>query len=112
MTKALPARLPDCFRWVEEDEGRHRLFLENVEVLEVRRQRMGWVVEVYLQQEAAPCHPQIVAVRSPAAGIRWGARWSKIRAPQLSAMVAISRRHAPRPQVRCASESGSYAAMP
>jgi hypothetical protein len=99
MTKALPAQLPECFRWVEESDGRHRLMLENVDILEVRRQRMGWVVEVRLQQEAASS-PQIVAVRSSAAGIRWGARWSKARAFQLAAMIAIHRRYAPRPQTK------------
>ncbi len=95
MTRAVPAQLPDCFRWIEEDGGGQRLFLENVQVLEVRQQRNGWVVEIHLQQDHTQ-PSQIVAVRSPAAGVRWGARWSKLRAPQLAAMVAIRRRHAPR----------------
>ncbi|MCP1582025.1 hypothetical protein [Pseudoxanthomonas mexicana] len=111
MTKALPARLPDCFRWVEDSDGRHRLMLENVDILEVRRQRMGWVVEIRVQEGAASAPPQVVAVRSPAAGIRWGARWSKARAPQLAAMVAIRRRYAPRPQPKGASQPSSPSAL-
>lgn len=95
MTKAIPAQLPDCFRWIEDDGGGQRLFLENVEVLEVRQQRNGWVVEIHLRQDRTQ-PSQIIAVRSPSAGVRWGARWSKLRAPQLAAMVAIRRRYAPR----------------
>ncbi len=93
MSAALPSKLPDCFRWTEE-EGRRRLFLENVEVLEVRRQRHGWIVEIHLLEAAQP--PQVIAVRSLAAGMRWGARWTKQRASQLVALVAIRRRLATR----------------
>ena len=93
MSTALPSKLPDCFRWTEEEE-RRRLFLDNVEVLEVRRQRHGWVVEVHLLEAAQL--PQVVAVRSPAAGMRWGARWTKQRASQLVTLVALRRRLANR----------------
>ena len=93
MSTALPSKLPDCFHWTEED-GCRRLFLDNVEVLEVRQQRHGWIVEVHLLDVAQL--PQVVAVRSPAAGMRWGARWTKQRASQLTALVALRRRQASR----------------
>ncbi|KRG68039.1 hypothetical protein ABB29_14795 [Pseudoxanthomonas dokdonensis] len=89
----MPSKLPDCFHWVEDEAGRQRLFLHNIEVLEVRQQRGGWVVQVHLNDSQLPA--PMVAVRSPAAGMRWGARWSKLRAPQLAALVA-GRRHEPR----------------
>ncbi len=93
MTKAVPSKLPECFYWIE-DPGRRRLFFENVEVLEVRQQRRGWIVQIHLSDPLSDT--PMVAVRSPAAGMGWGARWTKQRAPQLAALAAIRRRHAPR----------------
>ena len=90
MTKAASPRLPERFIWIEEMD-RRRLFLENVEVLEVRPQLRGWVVQVHLD-DPHQRHP-IVVVRSSVEGMRWGARWSRQRAPQLAAMVAIRGRH-------------------
>lgn len=89
MAKALPSKLPECFHWAQES-SRQRLFLDNVEILEVRQQRLGWVVQVHLNDSMRP-HP-LVVVRSVDAGMRWGARWSKVRAPQLIAMAARRRR--------------------
>jgi len=76
MSRALPCRLPAAFGW-EEAEGRRRLLLGDVEVLEVRTQRDGWIVQVHLQ-DALYLQPS-VAVRSPGAGMRWGARWARTR---------------------------------
>ena len=110
MTKALPSKLPECFRWLKEKD-RRRLFLDDVEVLEVRQQRLGWVVRVHLNDSVQP-HPVIV-VRSIDAGMRWGARWSKMRAPQLVAMVAGRQRHAARKTVPSESRlQGSASAGP
>jgi len=89
MTYATPCKLPERFRW-QEDAGRRRLFLDNVEVLEVRQQLRGWIVHIHLADAQRP-HPEI-AVRSIDAGMRWGARWTKLHAPQLAALAA--RRHA------------------
>lgn len=90
MTYATPCRLPECFQW-QEDAERRRLFLDGVEVLEVRRRLRGWVVHVHLTDASSP-HPEI-AVRSIDAGMRWGARWSKLHAARLAALVA-HRQHA------------------
>lgn len=88
MTTANPVKLPECFHWAEESDA-WRLYLDDVPVLEIRPQREGWIVHVHLCDAASP-QPD-VAVRSIAAGMRWGARWAKLRAPQLSAMAARRR---------------------
>lgn len=84
MTKALPCRLPPPFHWIEEPD-RKRLCLGGLKVLEVCRRNLGWIVEVYLHE---PTHqPPIVAVRSPSAGMRWGARWAKQHLRMLTALA-------------------------
>lgn len=85
MSRAVPCRLPAPFDWMEEEDSR-RLFLGDVEVLEVRTQRHGWIVQVHLQD---PLYRQpSVAVRSPSAGMRWGARWAKMRVRLLQRIAA------------------------
>ncbi len=85
MTRAVPCKLPACFRWTEEPD-RRRLFIEDVQVLEVCPQRRGWIVRVHLQDEAEQ-QPD-VAVPSIDAGMRWGARWSRLRASRLASRAA------------------------
>lgn len=89
MTTANPIKLPGCFHWTEEAGNRWCLYLDEVPVLEIRQQREGWIVHVYLCDESSP-QPD-VAVRSIAAGMRWGARWTKQRAPQLAVLAARRR---------------------
>ncbi|MBN8768990.1 MAG: hypothetical protein J0I01_12435 [Stenotrophomonas nitritireducens] len=85
MSRAVPCRLPATFDWREAEDSK-RLFLGDVEVLEVRIQRHGWIVQVHLQD---PLYRQpSVAVRSPNAGMRWGARWAKLRVRLLQRIAA------------------------
>jgi hypothetical protein len=79
-----PATLPQRFAWVVTPT-RARLMLDDVRVLEVRQQRTGWVVEVFLVDPSG--QKPSMAVRSLAAGQRWGAQWAKRRADYLMALV-------------------------
>ncbi|SBV37569.1 hypothetical protein STPYR_12505 [uncultured Stenotrophomonas sp.] len=105
MSRAAPCRLPAPFGWTEGENSRH-LFLGKVEVLEVRTQRRGWIVQIHLQD---PLRPQPkVAVRSPNAGMRWGARWAKARVHLLTAIAAAGPAAAPTPRhVLCSPRTGS-----
>jgi hypothetical protein len=88
-----PATLPERFAWAVTPT-RARLMLDDVRVLEVRQQRTGWVVEVFLVDQAG--QKPSMAVRSLAAGQRWGAQWARQRADYLMALVP-ARTHAPVP---------------
>lgn len=99
MTKAVPMKLPDDFRWVEaapgDDWSGARLELDGHPVLEVSACRGGWLVVVLLDD---PQNPQPnVAVRSVPAGMRWSARWAQSRTERLRVLAArraVARPHA------------------
>jgi hypothetical protein len=76
MGSASSVMLPEDFRW-ENSEGGKRLRLRSMDVLEVRRQLAGWVVEILVPQ--AHTGPNTLVVSSLAAGVRSGSRWARSR---------------------------------
>lgn len=79
-----PAPLPERFHWLSTPT-RAKLMLDDVRVLEVRQQRSGWIVEVFLVDDAG--QKPSVAVRSLEAGQRWGSKWASRRANYLMSLV-------------------------
>lgn len=86
-----PTALPERFHWASTP-ARAKLMLDDVRVLEVRQQRSGWIVEVFLVDDAG--QKPSVAVRSLEAGQRWGAKWAARRANYLLSLVPAQARTA------------------
>jgi len=81
-------KLPPGFSWEGDEEnatGPMSLLLEDRQILHIRPQRSGWVVEITMVDPERP-QPE-VAVRSVAAGMRWSARWVNGRRERLQKLL-------------------------
>jgi hypothetical protein len=76
--------LPEGFSWESSERGR-LLRIGSMDVLEVRRQRGGWVVEILVP--LAHDGPNTLVVGSLAAGLRCGARWARSRRQFLAGLA-------------------------
>jgi hypothetical protein len=76
--------LPEGFSWESSERGR-LLRIGSMDVLEVRRQRGGWVVEILVP--LAHDGPNTLVVGSMAAGLRCGARWARNRRQFLAGLA-------------------------